>query len=171
MKRFIKKILFFDRALLLLSFTILVAIIFTAVSAMYARNFESKNRQLKKQLGEIQSLSGDVLKVKAVVESGEKKLRRKRSAGIVSTLEQILNTLGLEAQVLKPLGKSTVNEFTEENAELELQGTDLNSIVNLLYKIDISPAVMKIKTVTIKSTFEDPDKFIFRLKVSLVSKG
>lgn len=171
MKKLAGKILFFDKAILVLSFAILLAVILTVMSVIYAENYESKNRQLKIRLSEIQSLSKDIVQIKAVVESRENKIGLKQATGVVSTLENILKTLGLEAQVIKPLGKTKISEFTEDNAELEIQGADLNSIVNLLYKIDISPVPMKIKTAAIKTTFEDPDKFIFKLTISLMSKG
>lgn len=171
MKKLSGKILFHNKAILVLSFAITLAVILTVMSVIYAQNYESKNRRLKTSLSGIQSLSKDIVQIKAVVESKEKKIALKQSAGVVSTLENILKTLGLEAQVIKPLGKSKINEFTEDNAELEIQGADLNSIVNLLYIIDISPAPMKIKAAAIKTTFEDPDKFIFKLTISLMSKG
>ena len=170
MKTGIRKILYFDKALMALFFLIALVIIFTIMSVMYARNYEHKNEQLHSRLTEMRSLSGDTAEIKAVVESKEKKINVNKKAGIVSTLEHILKTLGLEAKIIKPLGKTKANEFTEESAELEIEGADLNSIVNLLYKIDISPMAMKISTAAIKSTFEDPDKFIFKLKVSLMSR-
>ena len=171
MKSLARNILLFDKTILVLSFAILSTIILTVILVIYAGAFDSKNRQLKTRLSEIQSLSKDAIQIKAVVESKENKIRRKKSVRVVSTLEQILKTLGLEAQVIKPLGKTKINEFSEENAELEIQDTDLNSVVNLLYKIDISPVPLKIKTVAVKSTFEDPDKFILNLTVSLMGKG
>lgn len=171
MKSRIRKILFFDKALLALSFMILVTIIFTVISVIYAGNFENKNRELKNQISELQTLSGEVIQLKAVVESKENKISLKKSAGIVSTLEQILKTLNLEAKIIKPLGTTKLAEFTEENAELEIQGTDLNSIVNLLYRIDISLAPLKIKNALVKTTFEDPEKFILKFTVSLMSRG
>jgi hypothetical protein len=140
------------------------------MSFIYAGNIERKNNKLKTQLTDIQSLSNEVIQIKAIVESKEKKIGLRKSTGIVSTLEHILKSLELEAQVIKPLQKTNINEFTEENAELEMHNADLNSIVNLLYKIDISPVPMKIKSAAIKSTFEDPDKFIVKLTISLLSR-
>lgn len=166
-----KKFLLFDKALMALSFMVLSAVTCTVISVIYAGNFEGKNRELKNQISELQALSGEVIQLKAVVESKENKISLTKSAGIVSTLEQILKTLNLEARVIKPLGTTKLAEFTEENAELEIQGTDLNSIVNLLYKIDISPAPLKIKNALVKTTFEDPEKFILKLTVSLMSRG
>ena len=171
MKTRARNILLYDKTILVLSFAILLALILTIMSVMYSRNLEGKNEQLRDRLSEMRSMSGDVLQIKAAVESKETKIGLKKASGIVSALEQILSTHGLEAKVIKPLGKTKVDEFTEDSAELEIDSTDLNSIVNLLYKIDISPVPLKIKTVSVRSTFEDPDKFILKLTVSLMSRG
>ncbi len=171
MKLLTKRVLLHDTPLVLLSCAIVLTIILTVIAGIYAGNFERKNSTLKRQLSEMQSLSREVVQIKAVVESKEKRIGLQKSAGVVSTLEQILTNLGLEAQVIKPLARTKINEFSEENAELTLQGADLNSVVNLLYKIDISPAPLKIKTVSIKSSFEDPDRFIVHLTIALMSRG
>jgi hypothetical protein len=171
MKTGARNILLYDKTILVLSFAILLTLILTIMSVMYSRNLEGKNEQLRDRLSEMRSMSGDVLQIKAAVESKETKIGLKKASGIVSALEQILSTHGLEAKVIKPLGKTKVDEFTEDSAELEIESTDLNSIVNLLYKIDISPVPLKIKTVSVRSTFEDPDKFILKLTVSLMSRG
>jgi len=171
MKTRIRNILLYDKAILVLSFAILLTIILTVMSVMYARNFEGRNDQLRSQLAAMQSLSGNVSLIKAVVESKETKIGLKKASGIVSALEQILKTHGLEAKVIKPTAKTKIDEYTEDNAEIEIESTDLNNIVNLLYKIDISPLPLKIKTASVRSTFEDPDKFTLKLTVSLMSRG
>jgi len=171
MKNRAKNILLYDKTILVLSFAILLTIILTIMSLIYKRNFEGKNNELRSTLSGMKALSRDVIQIKAVVESKETKIRLKKTAGIVSALEQILKSHGLEAKVIKPLGQTKNEEYTEENAELEIEGTDLNGIVNLLYKIDISPMPLKIQAASVRSTFENPDKFILRLTVSLMSRG
>lgn len=171
MKNRAKNILLYDKTILVLSFAILLTIILTIMSVIYTRNFEDKNDQLRNTLSEMKTLSKDVNQIKTVVESKEIKLRLKKAAGIVSVLEQILKTQGLEAKIIKPLGQTKSDEFAEDNAELEIEGADLNNIVNLLYKIDISPVPLKIKAASVRSTFENPDKFILGLTVSLMSRG
>ncbi|MEK7308645.1 MAG: hypothetical protein AAB089_06215, partial [Nitrospirota bacterium] len=85
-------------------------------------------------------------------------------------LEQMLNSMGLKAKVIKPLEKKQVREFTEEDAEIEIENIDLNNIINLLYKIENSPVPMKIKTANIKTSFENPNVFILSLTASLISR-
>jgi Glu-tRNA(Gln) amidotransferase subunit E-like FAD-binding protein len=167
----IGKIFSFDRAFLVVIFLIILSLIFTITTSIYTRNFQATNESLKTRLAEFQSLAGEVIRIKNFVESKEKKIDLGRTASAVSTLEQILKTLGLEAKVIKPLEKKKIDGFIEENAELEIQDIDLNSIVNLFYKIDNSPIPMKINNVVIKTSFEDPEKFILKLTISLISKS
>jgi len=162
-------ILFTDRILLVLAGAILSAVIFTFTSFLYAGSIRDRNEQLGTQLALMLSESGNIARLNRDVTSKEKKTAV-RSAGIISTLEQILHGLGLKAMVIKPLGENKVDEFTEENAELEITGTDLNRVVNMLYMIDTSGTPMKIKDASIKTAFEDPDKFILKLTVSRLSK-
>ena len=162
-------ILFTDRTLLVLAAAILSVIIFTFTSFLYAGNIRAKNERVEAQLALILSESGNIIRLNKNIASKEKKAAM-RSAGIIPTLEQILNGLGLKAMVIKPLGKKKVDEFTEENAELEIKEADLNRVVNMLYMIDTSRTPMKIKDISIKTAFEDPDKFILKLTVSRLSK-
>ncbi|HDH34134.1 MAG TPA: hypothetical protein ENG88_01615, partial [Nitrospirae bacterium] len=145
-------ILFTDRTLLVLAAAILSVIIFTLTSFLYAGSIRDRNERLEVQLALILSESVDIIRLNKDVTSKEKKTAV-RSAGIIPTLEQILKELGLKAMVIKPLGEKKVNEFTEENAELEIKEADLNHIVNMLYMIDTSRTPMKIKTALIKTTF------------------
>lgn len=165
------KLIFLDRTIMILSSLFILILIFTLTSSVYVRNMEEENKALKIRFDEIQTFTEDVIHMKSIVDSKEKKIGLRKTKGVVSTLEQVLNKLGLKAKVLKPLNKKKVNIFTEDNAELELEDTDLNSIVNLLYKIENSPVPMKIKAAAIRTTFENPDKFILKLTISLLSKG
>lgn len=171
MKKSLKKILFFDTISLILIMVLILVSAFTVITSIYANGIAKKNNTLKTQLTEIQSLSKRFINIKNIVESKENKIGLTKTAGVVSTLEQTLNSLGLKANIIKPLEKRRINEFIEEDAELEIKGIDLNSIVNLLYKIDNSPVPMKIKQTLIKTAFEDPDKFTLKITVSLISKA
>jgi len=170
-KTMIKKILLSDRKSLLLMLAVTLVTIFTVITSIYANSIDKKNNTLKAQLAEIQSLSGKLIRIRSIAKSKEKKIGLTKVTGVVSALEQILNSLGLEAKVIKPLEKKRIKEFIEEDAELEIQNIDLNSIVNLLYKIDNSPVPMKIKNAAIKATFENTDIFILKLTASLISRA
>lgn len=167
----LQQILFFDRSLLVLSFAIILTALFTIISFVYTGNLEKQNTTLRSRVAELQSLTGGVTALKSTVDLKVKKIGLTKTGGIVPVLEQLLNSLGIKAKAIKPLEKNRVKDYMEEDAELEIQGTDLNSIVNLLYKIDNSPVPLKVKSSAIRTTFEDPNKFILKLTVSLLSRA
>jgi hypothetical protein len=164
------KTLLSDKRLFLLVVAIAVVIISTIITSIRADKLERRSNALKSQLTEIHSLRRGIIQIKRMVESKEKKIGLTKVTGVVATLEQILESLKIKADVIKPLGKKRIQAFIEEDAEVEIREIDLNSIVNLLYKIDNSPAPLKIKDVTMRTTFADPDKFNLNITVSLIHK-
>jgi hypothetical protein len=162
---------FSDRYTLIILIAVVSALTFTAITFISVNNLERKNKELKKQLTEIQKLKEEFVHIKDFVESKEKKIGLTKVSGVVPALEQMLSSLGLNAKIIKPLEKKRLKEFTEEDAELEIEGIDLNKVVNLLYRIENSPVPLKIKNVAIKTTFKNPDVFILNLTVSLISKA
>lgn len=170
MKIMINKFILSDRYILIILTGIVLATVFVFITFVSANNLERKNENLRKQFKELQALKEELINIKYIVDSKEKKIGLTDVKSVVSALEQMLNSLGLEAKVIKSLGKRKIKEFTEEDAELEIENIDLNKIVNLLYKIENSPVPMKIKTTAIRTTFENPDIFVLNMTASLISK-
>jgi hypothetical protein len=171
MNDLVRKVLFFDKTISVLTVLSLIAIVTIIVTSIYANETNSRNKVLRGQLSEIQSLASGVVDINDFVKSKEKKIGLVKSKGVVSTMQQALNSLGLKAKTIKPLDKKKVLEYLEENAELELEGADLNQIVNLLYKIETSPIPIKIKSTAMKTSFEDPDKFTLKIMLAVITKG
>ena len=158
-----------DKKLLALAAAICSVVIFSAVCFFYTGGLREKNSRIESQLARLTAESNNIIRLKAAVSYKEKKARAKQS-GAVSTLEQILKGIGIEARAIRPLGKKNINGFTEENTEVEIKGTSLNRAINLLYQIDTSSVPMKIKSASIQTAFEDPEKFILKLTVACISK-
>ncbi len=171
MNDLVKKVLFFDKTISVLTVLSVLIIIAIIVTSIYANETKSRNKALRGQLSEINALASGVVGTKGFVDSKEKKIGMRETKGIVSTLQQTLTSLDLKAKTLKPLDKKKVLEYLEENAELEIESTDLNHIVNLLYNIESSPLPIKIKSTSIKTSFEDPDKFTLKMMLALITKG
>jgi hypothetical protein len=153
-------------------FSVISALLVFFILILYISNsrLEKEKTSLNNQTKEIQLLRSDVIQIKDFVESKEKKIGLVKTRGIVSTLEPMLSSLGLKANVIKPLEKKRVKDFTEEEAELEIENIDLNTIVNLFYKLEHSPVPLKIKRSTLQTTFENPDIFILTLTTALITK-
>ncbi len=171
MKNMLKGIIFSDRISLIMVIVFILTLLFTVAISVYVKKEISMNNNLNEQIREIQSLNERFTTLKWFIESKERRLGLAKTEGIVSTLEQILNLLGLKANAIRPLQKKSIEGYLLEDAELEIQGIDLNSVVNLLYKIENSPFPLRIRDTLIKTTFEDPDRFILKITVSLIRKA
>jgi len=166
-----RKILFFDKTISILTVLSLITIVIIMITSIYSNEAKTDNESLRRQLKEINSLASGVINIKGFVESKEKKIGLRKTKGVVSTMQQTLKSLGMKAKTIKPLDKKKVLEYLEENAELEIEDADLNHIVNLLYKIETSPIPIKIKSTSMKTSFEDPDKFTLKIMLALITKG
>ena len=170
MKIMINKIILSDRRTLIAAAIAIALAVYALIAFISAKNLEIKNNELTAQLKEMSALGKEFIYIKNIVESKEKKIGLTNVNSVVSALEQMLNSMGLKAKVIKPLEKKQIREFTEEDAEIEIENIDLNNIINLLYKIENSPVPMKIKSADMKSSFENPNVFTLGLTTSLISK-
>ncbi len=164
------KIIYSDRVLITVIAIIIAVSAFTFSVYLYSKNLEGKNSSLIGQLAELETLNKDISLVNSVVDSKERKIGLTKVTGAVPALQQLLDSLGLKAKVIRSLDRRKLQEFTEEDAELVLEVIDLNAIVNLLYKMENSPFPLKIKNSAIKATFENPNVFILSITASLISK-
>jgi hypothetical protein len=171
MKVMIRKVIFSDRVLQVMLFGICLCIAVTLTTLIYGGQMDRENESLSARLTEMQSHGSRMVNLKNHAASKEKKLGLTKTAGPVSALENILEALGIKAGALKPLEKTKAGDFFEDDALLEIPDIDLNEIVNLLYRIEHTPAPLKIKTAQILTDFEDPSKFTLTLTVSLLSKS
>lgn len=164
------KLIFSDRSALIIAAAVIVIAAFTLTTYVSIKGFERKNKTLTVQLNEMQALQKDLFHIKDIVDSKERNIGLTKVTGVVPALQQLLDSLGLKAKVIKPLGKKKIKEFTEEDAELAIEGIDLNQIVNLLYRIENSPFPLKVKNAAMKTAFENQNVFILNITASLISK-
>lgn len=150
---------------------IIAAIIYIIVTSTYISSLTKKSDALKTQLVELDSLGSGIMEIKQLVESKERKIASASPKGIVAILDEVLTGLSMKAEKLKPGDKKRVDEYVEENAELEIKNIDLNGIVNLLYRIDSAQEPMKVKSIDMKTSFENRNIFSLNLTVSLLSKA
>lgn len=171
MKNLSKLLAFFDKVSLIIIIACILTLLFAMTTSIHVKRELRTNERLNTQIAEMQFLSERFMSMKEIVEFKERKVGLTKTEGIVSTLEQILNPIGLKANAIRPLQKKSIEGYLLEDAELEIQGVDLNSIVNLLYKIENSPFPLRVKDTLIRTTFENPNRFILKITVSLISKA
>ncbi len=167
----LKKIILSDKPLLAMAVSVAILLIFVTALFIYTRQIEDKTQALKTQLNEMALLKDELIRIKNAVEAQERKIGLAKTSSPVSALEQMLNDTGLKANAIKPSEKKNIEGIYEEDVELTVEKVDLNKVVNLLYKIENSSVPVKIKSISLKTTFENPNMFILNITASFISRA
>ncbi len=106
----------------------------------------------------------DLLSRKAPLASGD---------SVISVLEETAKGIGINGKVtsLKPLAEKQASGYVEKEAEIKMEGVDLNQLVNFLYRIEANKYLLVTNEFSAKSRFDDPELLDIRLRVSLFAKG
>jgi|Deesub1362A_J573_1020465.scaffolds.fasta_scaffold11759_2 hypothetical protein len=159
-----------DRIAIILGILILInigTIVFLYISTERLTRINIQNAQ---RLHEMQKLSQKAMSIKMAVQSMERQIKTKGTSGIVKEIEEVLESIGRRAKTIRPLEEEKRGEFIEKSAFVRMDKVDLNEIVNILYVLENSPVAFRIKDMTMKTTFEDPEKFILELTVGMITK-
>ncbi|KJU84597.1 conserved hypothetical protein, membrane or secreted [Candidatus Magnetobacterium bavaricum] len=99
--------------------------------------------------------------------------RRVGVGGLLQGIEAIMSSLGLKdkrSNIALEAQRSFM-EFREENAELKINGVNLNELVNILYKMEHDSPGLFIRRLNMKKGFADPTRFDVAVGVSYVSEA
>lgn len=123
----------------------------------------------ERELREVVALRQEYLATKAEIE----RIRSTAGPGFspVSFLENLTNSTVGQDKVLAitPVGQERQPGITLETIELKLGGVSLREIVNLLYKIDTTGAMLHPTRLSIKKRFKDPYTFDVLLTTLAIS--
>lgn len=110
---------------------------------------------------------------KARLETLSRKAPLATGDSVISILEETAKGIGINGKVtsLKPLAEKQASGYVEKEAEIKMDGVDLNQLVNFLYRIETNRYLLVTKEFSAKSRFDDPMLLDIRLRVSLFAKG
>jgi|GEM_PF-1795138 hypothetical protein len=157
-----------DRLSMLIIVVFILTATFASITSITLRKERTINQRLRSQIRELNLLNERFNSIKGYIESKEKRIGLVKTQGVVSAIEHILNSLGMKAKAIRPIKEERLGGYILEDAEVEIQDTDLNAIVNLLYKVENSRFPLRIKETLMKTAFEDPERFTLRITVSLI---
>jgi hypothetical protein len=89
-----------------------------------------------------------------------------------TVIEEIAANIGLQKKItsFKPLSEGLVNGYMEKGVQVEIEGVTLNQAVNLLYQIKGYKNLLLVRSFTMKSRFQSPEKLDITLEVILITK-
>lgn len=135
------------------------------------RELELKEAAQKKTLADLTVLAGELGKLNGAVESFSGRLAvSETSQDIIPLLDELFGSLGMTKSVkeMRPGESKRAEGFLESAADIEIERTDLNHAVNLVYRIKNHPALLKIGSLRIKTDFQNPDMLNISMSVSLI---
>lgn len=148
----------------------IVVLLFTAVVVLYV---SVKNIQTRLVL--MESLYSGMSSDRAVLVSmaeGTKALKARaeesRNRNFVSAMEKTSTDFGLSKSMKKInfVTHRQDGQFSADDYELRIEGIDLNTAVNFIYRISNAGVLIKIRKCSIAVSFENPDLLTISLLVS-----
>lgn len=155
----------------LIRFLILYMILVPAFLMERASTVEVNS--LRKKIVEARLLGEEYREIKERLDSSERKLSLQMGIGIVQSLDNIFSPLGMKDKVksIKGVGTREIeDEIVEERADILLEKVSLNELVNLLHRIEAGPAMLSVKKIGMKKSFETPELLDVTITAALFSK-
>jgi predicted Holliday junction resolvase-like endonuclease len=126
---------------------------------------EARQRDLR----DVLRLYQDFEQIKKEVNKNETAIRANRNLSLLSELSAITEKLeikqGIESMTSKAKPK---NEFyQEESVEVRLQKINTEELARLLYEIEYSPKVLRVRKLHVESRFDDPSLLNVVLEVAM----
>ena len=149
----------------------LALIIFT-IFLIYAVHLLSSERKelkfLREQREEMLSLKHEFTTLSHRINALEMKKDISHVSGIMEAIDDVFSSLGLKDKMktVKSSGTREVNEGLKEEADIYIEKTTMNEMVNIFYTIEHSPMVLTVEKATIKKSFEDPELLNISLTLS-----
>ncbi len=158
-----------------LSGLLIAVVVIWLITFLFARygRLERLSAAKRGELNTFNSLREEYLRSKRVVDGLDRRLLSTKGGGSPMTImEEIGRRLRLSDRIagFRPIKGKTMQNYRERGVEVQIDGIDINEVVNLLYTIDRYNALLLVKDFTMKSRFDNPDLFDISINIVLVSK-
>lgn len=154
-----------SRGTVLIGICIIGALITASIAATSVSSAKTRLAFLKIQHQEILGMKNEFLSVRERVKEFEGRKSLSRVAGILEAVDQVLAPIGLKGRV-KSL-KRLDAKGTEEKAELNLKGLNMNETVNVLFSFENAPMPLVIRKVELETSFQSPEHLDMTITLSL----
>ncbi len=156
---------------LFVAITLFYLLVWTPYNAAL-ETLDAKIRSKQKQVVEVQALQRDFQNLNTQIRQAETQLSRGTTFSLFSFIE------ATEAQVaskenlvyMRPQPSVDQNEFREESVEIKLEKIRLDQLVQLLYEIESANAFLKVKTLRVKTRFDNKSELDAVMTISSMGK-
>jgi len=145
---------------------LLVVILFTTLNGRISA-LEKKRKARENDLVEMMTLKQRFLTAKL---SSQRFAGRLAGVRADDSPAKIIEEIGIKGKSSKitPLKSEERGGFTEDSAEVKLDGLTLNEAVNLLYRLEKGTRPVLVKKANLKTRFDDPALLDLTLTIALL---
>jgi len=140
---------------------------------LYNKKAEKELSVLNKRLNEFYALTNEYNKLKVHINTIDNKKSLSKIDSIIHALDEVCLPLGIKGKIksIKDLEEREIEgRMKEKNAEVMLEQVSLNELVNIFYKIENVPMLLKINKVSIEKSFAFPELLDISMSISLFTE-
>ena len=137
------------------------------------RASETEVNSLKTKIRELSVLSGEYRSIKEKVDIIEKRMSIQKANSIAKATDDIFSSLGVKGKVksIKSAGsRDTKDGIAEERADILLEKVSMNELVNVLHTMEDGAAMLSIKKINLKKSFEKPELLDVTITTALFAR-
>lgn len=137
------------------------------------RASKAEVNSLKTKIGELSVLSGEYRSIKERVDIIEKRASIQKVNGIAQAVDDIFSSLSVKGKVksIKSVGIRDIKDgITEERADILLEKVSMNELVNVLHRMENGAAMLAIKKINLKKSFEKPELLDVTMTAALFAR-
>ena len=140
---------------------------------LFDKKAEKELSALKVRLNGFYALSNEYNNLKVHISNIENKKSLSKIDSIIHALDEVFLPLGIKGKIksVKNLEeRETEGRMNEKNAEVMLEQVSLNELVNIFYKIENVPMLLKINKVSIEKSFAFPELLDISMNIPLFTE-
>lgn len=154
---------------------ILLVLFWMGVIAPYRRGIERTEVQIasrRRQIEDVRQLQQEYLRLQGALDAAEQKLG-KSDFSIFPFIENVTTRTGVRQNLvsMRPQATQIQGDFREESVVIRLERIKLAQLVELLHAIESSHLFLNMKSLQIRSRFDNPSLLDMKLTISSFHKA
>lgn len=143
---------------------VVITVVYFGIISPYGNAVEQLDAKIasrQRQLKEVQALRQEYLELQDQLAEAEKRLAKARNFSLFSFVESTTARVQTKENLvyMRPQPTSEQDGFKSESVEIKLERIDLGRLVQFLYALNSSDVYLQIKTLRLKTRFDDKSLF------------
>ncbi len=160
----------YSKSNMVLFFVLLCLFILIIPAYNLNKKAEKELTAMKEKLNEFYILRNKYNILKVQVSAIDSKRTLSSTNSIIHAMDEVFLPLGIKGKIksIKDLEERNIEGRTKEkSAEVMMEQVSLNDLVNIFYKIENAPMLLKINKISIRKSFAYPELLDIEMNISL----